>query len=359
VDPLSRAALGGLRSAVSALLPPAPAPGLESSVNVLPRRMRPVGLGNLVGQQDDPAGQVLGRRLEAAVVVTVRAADANGLGDQVAEVAGALVGASPVDLRRSGIVRLSMEDHGGAPAAGAPPQRDVTFDVLYEHIQRPEETEGLIRRIPLGLDLGAGDAPGPLRPTMAFGEGSLTEFEVVDDVGAVTAAPSNWILNAAEERIEQLSAIRGGTFDPTANKPATYLVLRSTPNRPPVADFALTVLLRSESVLGIGLVFRWRDPDNFYFFLMNSRRGWRLLAKKVGGSFARLKTGGLDSTRGYEQGVSSLVRLTAVGPRLRVDIDGALALEGEDASLPAPGRVGLLSHGNDQSLFSSLGLTRL
>ena len=83
----------------------------------------------------------------------------------------------------------------------------------------------------------------------------------------------------AEQRLEQQAPISGGTTAVNANKPGAYLVLRTTPSRPPVQNLILRADLSSQSDEGIGLVFRYRDADNFCFFLMNQAKGYRLLAR--------------------------------------------------------------------------------
>jgi hypothetical protein len=57
----------------------------------------------------------------------------------------------------------------------------------------------------------------------------MLDFEVVDDPQADVSAPSNWLYNAAEQRIEQTSNIHGpdGGVNTNPNKPGTYLVAAS------------------------------------------------------------------------------------------------------------------------------------
>jgi hypothetical protein len=109
---------------------------------------------------------------------------------------------------------------------------------------------------------------------------------------------------------------------------------------------------------GIGLVFRWADAGNFYFFLMDRPGGYRLLAKKVGGAFLPLEVPALDATRGYEVGRTYDVKVAAMGPTLRVYLDGVLALEGRDAALSA-GRVGFFSRNDRRAYFYRLGAVEL
>jgi len=187
-----------------------------------------------------------------------------------------------------------------------------------------------------------------------FGQDSLAQFDVVDDAGATQGAPSDWTYNAVDGRIEQHSNIYGGPGGPAANgpvKPGTYLVRRTDGTFPAVQDFILACRLSSSDDDGIGLVFRYQDADNFYYFLMDSQRQYRRIGKKVSGVFSELSTPAVDTANGYAVGDVYSVRVRAQGTDLKVFIDDTLALSGLDASLPNSGRVGLFSWGNTGAQF--------
>jgi hypothetical protein len=135
--------------------------------------------------------------------------------------------------------------------------------------------------------------------------------------------------------------------------------LAPSPARPAVSDFILRARLTSRDVDGIGLVFRWQDVDNFYFFLMERRRHYRMLGKKVAGSFQRLDAPAIDLVQGFDTDVEYAVKVTAYGRSLRVYLDNRLALQGEDASLVGPGRVGFLARGNNAARFYSVDLVQV
>ena len=141
-----------------------------------------------------------------------------------------------------------------------------------------------------------------------------------------------------------------------ANKPGTYLVLRSTPSRPAVQDVILRAELSSGSDEGIGLVFRYRDVDNFCFFVMNESKGYRLLARKLAGTFSQIA---LDAANGYDVGRVYFAKLVARGDAIELSLDGDLALQGAESQLVGPGRVGLMSFRNPQARFHALELTEV
>lgn len=362
MDAVSVEAMAQLSAALEELLPPGAEPALAPALEVHPVRITPTGLGGFVGVSHGPEGEIVGRRLEASVRVAVKAASAGGLGAAVSAVTSALLAAGNRSLRRQGVLRLELETLGPKPAADTVgvAEREIQFKVLYEFLKRPTEDGGVIQRIPLDLELGRG-IPARNLISAVFGTGSLPSFEVVDDPLATTRAPSKWQENAAEERIEETSGITSGSVAENSNKPGTYLVLKTDPSRPAAGDVLLRVTLRSGGPGGIGLVFRWQDEKNFYFFLMNEDddRKYRVLGRKVEGAFQDLETPALDKTKGFEVGRLYDVKLVAEGPVFQVYLDGERILEGRDAVLAAPGRVGLMSRNNKQAFFYRFSAVQL
>jgi hypothetical protein len=358
MDPLAEEAFVGLATALGSLLPPPAAPALAPELTVNPVRIRPTGLGGYVGPHSEPDGDVVGRFLEARALVEVKAASLDELDAAVGTITRALVGAGRDDLRKAGILRLELDELGAKtppPEAADNATQAVTFAVAYEFLKAPDEGGGVIEKIPLDLELTGANEPRVLIAS-AFESDPLDEFEVVDDALATTNAPSQWSYSAAEERLEQAAAIFGGTTAVNANKPGTYLLLRATPSRPPVRDLILRAELASDADEGIGLVFRYGDADNFCFFLMNQANGYRLLAKKVAGSFSQID---LDAVTGFDVGRVYRTKLVARGDQVQLYLDGALALEGEETALVGPGRVGFMSFRNPQARFYDIELTEV
>jgi hypothetical protein len=126
-----------------------------------------------------------------------------------------------------------------------------------------------------------------------------------------------------------------------------------------VTDFILRATVRSDDTGGIGLVFRFQDVDNFYFFLMDSARTFRLLLRKVGGAFEALDSSSRIIDRGYEPGRLYDLKVSVEGPSVQVFLDGDRILRGRDATLPDPGRVGFMSRNNNQSFFYRIDLEQL
>jgi hypothetical protein len=357
-DPVSTEALSSLVDLLQSLLPAAVDPALRPTVVVSPRRIVPTGLGGFVGWSHSPEGDLLGRRVEALAHVQVRAATLDELSGIVANVTRAFVTADAAALRSAGILRIDLEALGPPPVAGGEATREVTFGILYEFVHQPVDDGDTILTIPFDLELDRG-RPRRVLLSTGFAADALGLFDVVDDPAAGTSAPSDWQVNVAEARIEQRSRIRGGGLTPTPNKPGTYLVLRTTAERPPVTDFILRATVRSDDTGGIGLVFRFQDVDNFYFFLMDSARTFRLLLRKVGGAFEALDSSSRIIDRGYEPGRLYDLKVSVEGPSVQVFLDGDRILRGRDATLPDPGRVGFMSRNNNQSFFYRIDLEQL
>jgi hypothetical protein len=354
-------AISSLMTAIESLLPDVADPALRPMLTLSSTRISPTGLGGFVGTNEVPRGQIVGRRLEATALLTVRAPSDSDLNSAVSALSRALVGADRGALRERGILRIGLSEVRAHAASGPDgiAQRDLTVQVVYEFLKKPIEAAGTILQVPINIDLSrTGTTPRGLFQA-PFAEGSLDWFEAVDDPAATRNRPSRWRYDAAQVRIEQRSGLWGGSTGANANKPGTYLVLRTRPGLPTVNDFILRTTLRSDNDDGIGLVFRWQDGDNFYFFLMNRQRRYRMLAKKVGGLFEPLATPAMDTTQGFQTRETYRIRLTAQDSEFQVYLNEALVLQGRDASLSAPGRVGFMCHGNAAAFFYTLDLRQL
>lgn len=361
MDAIDAAAFAGLTTALTDLLPPPPQPALAPQLSINPLRVRLTGIGGYVGPHVSPDGDVVGRLLDAQALIEVKATSVDGLDAAVSSVTQALVGAGRSALRASGILRLELDTLGDkVPPAKAkdPATQPVTFAVAYEFLKGPDEGEGVIAEIPLDLDLTGANEPRRIA-AIEFDADPLAEFEIVDDPLATTASPSSWSYDAAAFAVEQTSAISGGTTAVNANKPGTYLVLRENASRPAVADLILRTELSSSSPEGIGIVFRFQDADNFCFFLMNQAKQYRLLAKKVNGTFSQFAVPALDSASGFDLDHVYRAKLVVRGDDVQVFLDGQFALHGQEPALAGPGRVGFMCFRNPGASFFDIELTEV
>ena len=359
MDPINGEALTQLTTALSSLLPPSGSPALAPDLAVSPTRFRTTGLNGFVGTNADPEGEIIGRRVEANAIVGVKTKALNTLNGAVAGLTAAVVGAPRGDLRKLGILDVGVAGLGPQTPPGPGPsgvaRQEVTFTVSYEYLKLPVAPSGVITEVPLDLDLSRDNDPRKLI-SAEFSAQSLAWFDVVDDPLATTNRPSSWSFDAAGQRIKQTSSISGGTTAVNANKPGSYLVLRATPSIPAVADFILRAEVESDGDQGIGLVFRYLDPANFYFALLNRNKNYRLLGRKVAGTFQQVA---LDSTASFTVGAVTRLKVVAAGSDLQLTVDEDPPLAGSDSALPGPGRVGLMTFQNPQALFYGIELVAI
>ena len=364
MDTLASEALDSLTAAIQSLLPSVADPFLKPDLFINPLSQAPTGIGGFVAVSASPVGEIIGRRLEASVHVTVKADTVAQLGGAVSALTRAVLTVDRGALLKQGIQRISLSEMGPKSTVNVGgnkkiAEQELSFKVSYEFLQLPKEAEEIIDEIVLELDMPLGGAkPKSLFKSESM-SGSLDQYEVIDILNPQNHKPSQWQYNPDEARIEQLSDIWGGSPLVNPNKSGTYLVLKATPGRLPIQDFSLQVRLQSDGNRGIGLVFRWQDLENFYFFLMDSLSNYRLLAKRVDGVFGNLDTEAFDKAKGYEPGKIYRIRITAQGSELRVFIDDNLALKAQDQSLPDAGRIGFMTHRNDKSYFYTINLTKL
>jgi len=293
-------------------------------------------------------------------------------------------GVSPAGLNvrvttADGLTAVQATDADGAlsTAAGAPLRAALRRSLLQEwsiSIPRAENEPAFaagfqwsqVENIVLVAEYGFTPRLGPEEPSVLLREefdgDRLADFEIVDDAQADQATPSAWSYNATERRIEHASDIHGGAAGPTDTspvKPGTYLVRKTAADLPAVQDIIVTCTARSSDEDGLGLVFRWQDADNFYFFLMDSRRRYRRLGRKVGGVFQELATPAVDTTAGYVVGRPYRLKVRVQGQSLRAYLDGDMVLAGSDASLPGAGRVGFFAWSNAGAQFDDLQIIEL
>jgi hypothetical protein len=184
----------------------------------------------------------------------------------------------------------------------------------------------------------SGDAGGMLFEE-TFGANALDHYTIVDE--ATSLGPSAW--SALFDCILQTSPIFGGSVSPTvADKPGT-LALTGSPGWRNVR-FDLAWLSPEHGAIGV--VFRFKDRDNYYRFSVDRERNYQRLIKKVDGVATVLYEDQWTSTTGQTHHVV----IDAYDDLLRCDMDDRLAFSVRDADLPA-GSAGLYCWGNAGARF--------
>jgi len=353
--------IAALTAEIEGLLSPPPDPAFAPDVMVSAVRSHPAGVGGFLGMHPDPFAELHARRLDAQVVVRVRAGSIADLFAAEAQTVRDVVGADPALLRSRGLIRLERvldgPDRTLGPADGfdAPAGRELRFAVAFEHRPVPDAPEGTLDAVPLDVATALLSRTARRRYVSEFLTDPLADFGVPTGAGTI----ADWPYDAAAQEIRQTSNLGGGDDAPNGNKTGTYLVLRPPVIGGPVADFVLHADLRSDGPGGIGLVFRFVNPANFGFFLMDEPGGWRIFGRRTDGSRALFETGARDLTAGFAQNEWLRLRLLAQGSRFELAINERTVLSAGESGLTEGGTVGFFCRRNATARFRQLRLTSL
>jgi hypothetical protein len=189
--------------------------------------------------------------------------------------------------------------------------------------------------------------------------GRLGRWQVRDEGDA--DAPSHWEVRETAAPVAryliQIGGSGGGSADPTDPfKPGTLLLygddpaLDSThPEQPSTwTDYRLSVYVRADAG-AIGLVFRYRDADNYYRVSMDRASGYRRMVSVNRGAHIVLA----EDAFTYEPQRDYLLTVEATGGELRVYQDGVPVFEVTDTA-HAQGGVGLYAYENEGARFSDV-----
>ena len=189
-----------------------------------------------------------------------------------------------------------------------------------------------------------------------FSSADLSQWSFVDD----SLNPSDW--QVSNGRLVQLS-------DVAEKKTGTAPVVQSfaqgsygfLTHLPELADYRLQVEMTPTpdepdrdtfDSQEAGIMFRYRDNDNYYRLSLSGANSYFRLEKKVAGNFQSLATSG----RGYVEGQTYSLEVLVAGNLIRVSIDDKPIISLLDDSL-ATGIFAL--YGQDSLAFDNLELTGL
>ena len=142
----------------------------------------------------------------------------------------------------------------------------------------------------------------------------LDGWKIVDE--GTTDAPSDW--KVVDGVLMQTSRIHGGSADGfVPDKPGTYLLLQGSdyiyPDPFTLANYTVAARLRSTGDDAIGIMFGYRDSNNYYRFSMDRERKYRRLVKVVNGVFTVLA----EDSVAYQTGRWYNVQATLAGASSR------------------------------------------
>ena len=349
-------AISALNSRLATLLPTSASEALTPDILINPVRTWPAGIGGYVGLNAEPVGEIHARRIRAQVVIRVKADSLPDLGPAETSVTHALMGASRSTLRHQGILRISRDTDferllsGPDSGLGDLSAKDIRFDVDFEYLRLPEDASSIIDSISLDLLLNeTGNRPRVLY-NGDFQHDLLSDFDAFDDTDT-NNGPSNWDWSEDAQAIIQTSAISGGSHQFNPSKRGTCLILR-TPNGPLPDYWLLQANMQSEQG-GMGLVFNFRDMNNYDFLILNRAAAYSLIGRKQEGSFSFAQSGGQMEGSGYTPGEDTSIRVAFQDNQFQVLINHQTRFTARvDES--TPGTVGLLCRNNGTAQFRSL-----
>ena len=181
-----------------------------------------------------------------------------------------------------------------------------------------------------------------------FDDGDMVGWTVVDE-GPVLE-PSNWrVLNG--EVIQSANIYGPHTYAVTSRK-GTF-AFWNDPSALSWTDYTYAVTLNSSDDDGIGIMFRYQDPKNYYKVDLDKQRDFRKLFKVKKGTETTLAT----ATGGYTQNADMVLSVTLDDSVITVTLDGIDIFGGSitDSDI-TNGTVALYSWGNTGARFDDVAV---
>ncbi|MFC3040717.1 metallophosphoesterase [Virgibacillus xinjiangensis] len=182
--------------------------------------------------------------------------------------------------------------------------------------------------------------------------GLMADWSVVDE-GSI-AAPSDWSVVRGE--LVQSSNIYGPDVSAVENRKGTFAYYDKAQAINSWKDYTFSTTLRSGDNDGIGLMFRYQDPDNYYKLDLDEERNFIKLFKVVDGVETTLAQ--VDDP-GYTIGANFEWKIKVSGNQIQafkdgIDIFGGPIMDDSHST----GTVALYSWGNPNSYFDGIRVTK-
>ena len=172
-----------------------------------------------------------------------------------------------------------------------------------------------------------------------FNNGTFTGWSIIDE--GTIARPSSW--SATSGTMVQKSGIYASSFP---SQPGTYALYKAGSAW---TNYRVSFTMKSTDNKSLGIMFRYKDKNNYYRFSWDNSRKLRQMVKKCNGKFSMLCLGSVSyvPNRDYQ------VDIVANGALLQVFIDNTLVLQAIDGSLSS-GSIALYSWANAGSYFDNI-----
>jgi hypothetical protein len=177
-----------------------------------------------------------------------------------------------------------------------------------------------------------------------FDNDTLADWSIIDE--GTTDSPSSW--SAASGTMVQKSNIY--TLS-SPGRPGTYALYKAGTSW---TDYRVSLTMKSDARDFLGIMFRYKDEDNYYRFSWSNNYKLCYLVKKCNGQYTMLSR----SIRPYIVGRIYQIDIVANGTRLQVFIDNKLLLQAKDSSLSS-GSIALYSWANAGSYFDNIVVQKL
>ncbi|MCI0514274.1 putative Ig domain-containing protein [candidate division KSB1 bacterium] len=175
-----------------------------------------------------------------------------------------------------------------------------------------------------------------------FNDGNFNGWTVVDE--GSNYRPSAW--KVPNGTLGQTSEIWGGAYEPSSpNKPGTFLYYPGADWR----DYEFSAQLNSSHYHALGIMFRYRDQNNYYLFTMDSKDQYRRLVKKEAGVYSILAADNFSFAMNKWYPVVATVN----GSQIQITFDGKVIFSVKDTALNGGG-IALYSWKNRGSYFDDI-----
>ena len=226
------------------------------------------------------------------------------------------------------------------------------YSLLWSNVPAGEYVVTAIARDNRGFSA----VSGPVRVhalflDQAFDAGTMAGWTIRDE-GAIES-PSAWQVSAG--RLAQLSNIYGPSATAVTNRAGTFAIWdNATAYR--WRDYEVTATLNSSDDDGIGLLFRYRDPDNYYKLEFDSQRGFQRLLRKLNGIETTLAV----ESGGYQTNVAFVVQVKVVDGKIEARMNNNVLFGGiiNDSAVPI-GSIALYCWGSAGATFDSVRVNAL
>ena len=149
MDPVNIEALSSMKTAVTGILPAPSGPDQGPDILITEARITPAGISGIIGTSTDPPGDIIGRHVNASIIIILRASSPQQLSALLDQHVTTLLSYGEGELRQAGILKLKLNKL--EEAAQGPARGHIKVQVLYEHRKYPKDASDIIREIPIHL----------------------------------------------------------------------------------------------------------------------------------------------------------------------------------------------------------------